>query len=526
MGTPTTKWNLEEITLVRECLALMLKSDLFILSERQSRFLQYIVEKTLEGEGKKLKQYSIGIDVFDRDVAFDPTIDSIVRVEAGRLRAKLREYYSSLGSEDPVWIELSKGKYAVDFQFRQDIKVNAVSAPSSIEDKPLIAVLAFINSSGDPEQEYFADGISEDIITDLSKFPGLAVIARHSSFSFKNKAADTQEIARQLGADYILEGSVRKAGSRVRISAQLVDASVVRQLWAERYDHELDDIFAVQDDVTKKIVAALQLTLGGDEKTGLRQKTPTNLEAYDCVLRGAEYSRHSDREDLVQAQALFRRAISLDPEYAEAYARLSRLYVYKWISGLDQSGQFNLQEAKELASRAVELCPNLALAHASLGWVYEWLHENDKAMAEWGRAIELDPSQADALNWLSLNLAWAGQTQEANEKIECARRLNPLEKYYFPRGMISYMDGNHNEAISLFEKLIVQDPAFLPGHLFLASSYGIMGLQEQGQATVKKILLINPDYKIFKASKGSITVPEISKRFRQSLVQLGLPLAD
>ena len=262
----------------------MLNSDLFVQSERQSRFLKYIVEKTLAGEGSRLKQYSIGIDVFDRDDSFDPAIDSIVRVEAGRLRAKLREYYSNPDSIDEVQIAMRKGRYIVDFQFQSSAisDVSSLKAGSKkIEDKPVIAVLAFTNTSGDASQEYFTDGISEDIITDLSKSPGLSVIARQSSFSFKNRDLSTKEIARELGADYILDGNMRKAGKRVRISAQLVDVSDEKQLWAERYDHELDDIFAVQDDVTKKIVSALEVTFGQSDDEQRKYHKPSSLEAYD-----------------------------------------------------------------------------------------------------------------------------------------------------------------------------------------------------------------------------------------------------
>ncbi len=361
-------FSTEQLSIVKECLERMLKSDLFYQSERQSRFLEYIVEKTLSGEGKKIKQYSIGLDVFDRDESFDPAIDSIVRVEAGRLRAKLREYYSITGNDD-VQFTMRKGKYIVDFQFQNDLKTTGKFSTSSINEnkRPTIAVLAFANTSGDDSQEYFTDGISEDIITDLSKSQGLSVIARQSSFSFKNKKIETKEIARQLGADYILDGSMRKAANRVRISAELVDVSNEKQLWAERYDHELDDIFAVQDDVTSKLVSALELTFGQYDDEPRKYHKPSNLEAYDCVLSGVEYARHSSREDLMQAQALFRKAISLDPGYAEAYARLSRLYVYQWISGYDNVAESILLEAQELADRAVELCPHSALPHASLG---------------------------------------------------------------------------------------------------------------------------------------------------------------
>lgn len=529
MVKPVTSWNSDEITLIKESLARMLNSDLFVQGVRQSRFLEYIVEKTLAGEGSRLKQYSIGIDVFDRDDSFDPAIDSIVRVEAGRLRAKLREYYSNPDSIDEVQIAMRKGKYIVEFQFQNSINTKASSSKgrlNKVDEKPVIAVLAFNNTSGDSSQEYFTDGISEDIITDLSKSPGLSVIARQSSFSYKNTNIDMNEIAQQLGADYILDGSLRKAGNRVRISAQLVDVSDEKQLWAERYDHELDDIFAVQDDVTKKIVSALEVTFGQNDGEQRKYHKPSSLEAYDCVLRGVEYARHSSRDDLMQAQALFRKAISLDPEYAEAYARLSRLYVYQWISALDNVAQPILLEALELANRAVELCPYSALPHASLGWVHQWLDEDDKAMTEWRRAIELDPNQAEALNWLSMNLSWSGNTEEAREKQDCARRLNPLEKYYFPRGMIAFMDGDYEEAKNLFEKLIVQDRAFIPGHLYLAVSYGVMGLREQGEAAVKNIFQINPDFKISRSVEGRIRVPAIAEIFRQHLLELGLPLVD
>ena len=200
------------------------------------------------------------------------------------------------------------------------------------------------------------------------------------------------------------------------------------------------------------------------------------------------------------------------------------MYVYQWISGSNNSGELNLDKAKKLALRAVELCPDSAFAHASLGWAYEWLHEYDLAVAEWLRAIELDASQADTLYWLSLNLAWSGKTRDAKEKIDCARRLNPLEEYYFPLGIIAYMEGDYEEAIELLKKLLTQDAAFLPGYLFLASSYGITGLEVEGKAAVQSLLAINPDFRILRGDKGTIKVPKVRNQFRNSLMQLGMPL--
>jgi len=529
MSKPVKSMSPSEIAIVRECLMRMLENTLFSQSERQSRFLEYIVDKTIAGEGSKIKQFAIGIDVFDRDESFDPAIDSIVRVEAGRLRSKLREYYSNAGGSDEVEITLRKGKYIVDFEFRE-IRKTRVTHPNSNrsndDEQVTIAVLAFTNTSGDADQDYFADGISEDIITDLSKIANLSVISRQSSFSYRGDNVNNREIAQQLGAGYILNGSVRKAANKVRVSAQLVDMTNEKQLWAERYDRNLDDIFAVQDDVTEKIVSALQLTFKNQTARQTESSNNRNLEAYDCVLRGAEYTRLSTKQDLLQAQALFRKAISLDADYAEAYARLARIYVYQWISGQDNKGPDVLDEALELAKHSVELSPHSALPHASLGWVYHWLDENEKAMTAWRLAIELDSNQTEALNWLSLILAWSGDIQEATEKLDCARRLNPLEKYYFPQGNIFFMEAKYEQAIDEYVKLIQQDPAFLPGHLFLAASYNILGQKEEAKLVVKKLLQINPDFKIGRTTKGQIKVAKVAMLFRENLSQLGLSTKD
>lgn len=516
----------EQERAIKSSLSNILASDLFRQSERQSRFLEHIVDNTLAGQHKNLNQFSIGIDVFDRDAGFDPTIDSIVRVEAGRLRSKLREYYAGEGKDAAVVIDMPKGKYAVDFSIREKSSQDVQEETQSKKAKPVIAVLPFVNSSEDTDQEYFADGISEDIITDLSRFPGLSVIARHSSFSFKGRDIELQEIVRQLAADYILEGSVRKAGNKVRISAQLFNADNNQQLWAERYDHDLDDIFAVQDDVRKQIITALKNQLQQTMSTRVEPYSTRNLEAYDCVLRGAEYARQSNREALIQAQALFRKAITLDPEYAEAYARLARLFVYQWIIGESGNSENLLDKALDLATQAINLCPDSAFVHATLGWVYEWFDETDKAIELWQRAIELDANQTEAMNWLALNLAWSGHTREAREKINQALKLNPLENYHFTRGVIAYMEGKHESAIEHFESLLRDDGTFVPAFLYLGSSYLMTGDKEKGKEQAAKILQINPDYTLPKQGKRTIRDQTIGEQFRENLLSLGLVMAN
>jgi len=273
-GEPT------EIEQIQRHLTCILASFVFAHSHRQSRFLSYIVQATLAGGADRLSQRVIGIEVFDRPDSFDPVVDSIVRVEAGRLRSKLREYYDELGKSDRVFIELPKRSYAVRIgkvpgdaarRYKSHVSVGPLEQIAvegmlaSLQGAPTIAVLPFDSMSGDPEQEYFADGITDDLITDLARFSGLSVIARQSVFAYRGSVAGVQRISEELGAGFILQGSVRRVGNRVRINAQLIDGSSGKHIWAERYDHNMGDIFDLQDDVNRKIVEALRVRLSTDE---------------------------------------------------------------------------------------------------------------------------------------------------------------------------------------------------------------------------------------------------------------------
>ncbi|MBI1731801.1 MAG: hypothetical protein HYR49_03400 [Gammaproteobacteria bacterium] len=528
MDETVIQWSADEVTAIRDQLARMLRHPLFAQSERQSRFLKYVVEETVTGAGRRLNQFVLGVEVFDRDQRFDPAIDSIVRVEAGRLRAKLREYYDEFGQDDPVVIELPKGTYAMAVQFGSigaapDHPGRGVTDRQIPPAKPVVAVLPFENLSGDQEQEYFTSGVAEDLITELSRVSGLRVISRQSSVTFKGKSATVQQVCEELRADYVVEGSVRKVGARVRISTQLVDGRTGQDRWAQRYDRELLDIFSVQDEVVQKITAALQINLSPAEETRFGRKGTDNLEAYDCVLRGVEYFRSFRKQDLFQARALLRHAIRLDPGYAEAYAALARVLVYEWIVGLSENRETALTEAVALSLRAVELDPGSALTHSTLGWTYLWLNEYDKANSEGEAAIKLDQSSSFALEWMAMCRAWAGQTGEAMQLVERALRLNPMEPYYFARGLTYYVMGRLDEAIELLEKGARKSPWFLPARLYLASSYGLLGRESDGRKHVAEILRINPDYGMAAEGDRRIRDPELGKRFSDSLRRLGLP---
>ena len=542
MINTAVNWTGSEVKKIQSELSRMLKSDLFSRADQQSRFLRFIVEETLTGGGSRLNQFVIGIEVFNRDESFDPAIDSIVRVEAGRLRSKLREYYSGVGSTDPLEIILPKGTYTVNFLLdrkktdvhdteQKDKAGKELDNSESNRNKnvvslenPVIAVLPFGNLSNDPEQEYFADGITEDLITDISKIPGVGVIARNSTFTYKNKAVKVQQIGEDLGVNFVMEGSVRKSDNRIRITAQLVNTLDGDHLWAERYDRDLDDIFSIQDDVVKQIVSALKVTLSQEEQISLYRKGTRNLEAYDCVLRGADFSRTFRPENIDKASVLFRRAINLDPGYSEPYARLALVYVYEWIAGLTDKPETILDEALKLAQNSVTIEQDSTLAHSTLGWVYLWRNDNEKAIEEGNFAIELDQSHVRALGWMSIALAWEGRTEHAMQMVERAIRLNPIEPYYFPRGLIYYMMDRHDEAVELLVKSTKHDPDFIPTRLYLASSLILLGREDEGREQTVEISRINPDFTL--ASKADMSLrfkdKEMAIRFSESLKLVGL----
>jgi TolB-like protein len=287
MGELTACWAPVEIEQILQQLACILASSIFAHSHRQSRFLRYIVQATLTGDADRINQRIIGIEVFDRPDSFDPVVDSIVRVEAARLRGKLREYYDELGKNDHVFIELPKGSYAARIRHTptaagrrckahvSDGRLDDVAVadmPRSLQGAPTIAVLPFHSISSDREQESFADGITDDLITDLARISGLSVISRQSVSAYKGSVATTQRISEELGVGFILEGSIRRADNRVRINVQLIDGSSGKHIWAKRYDRNMGDIFDLQDDVNRRVVQALRLRLSSLADASFEQK--------------------------------------------------------------------------------------------------------------------------------------------------------------------------------------------------------------------------------------------------------------
>ena len=362
-----------------------------------------------------------------------------------------------------------------------------------LPDKPSIAVLPFENISGDPEQEYFSDGITEDLITDLSKISGLFVIARNSVFIYKGRTIKIAEVGRELGVRHVLEGSVRKANGRVRITAQLVDATTQGHLWAERYDRDLKDIFALQDEVTQKIVAALAVKLTEDEQERLVRKYTENMEAYDSFLQGMELIHHHTKEANVQARQMYKRAIDLDPKFAAAYALLGLTYSQEWSHGWSQNPQA-LERAFELAQAAIALDNSLPFGHAILGEIYLWKKHYEKAVAEQEKAIALSPSDADLISGLGGILNWAGRPEEAIELVKKAMRLNPMyqTEYLWNLGHAYFLRGRYGETIETLKRARDRNPEYLPVHVYLSASYINQGQQKEARAEAAEASMLSP----------------------------------
>jgi TolB-like protein len=500
MPTSVQDWPEAERLRIVACLEKILASPLFAQSERQRRFLKFIVAETLAGHSDRLKGYTIGVEVFDRDRDFDPAVDAIVRVEAARLRAKLREYYEGEGSSDPVRFDLPKGAYTPAIHPatapesaapKPPSAATLVRHPAPIEGKPSIAVLPFANMSADPGQEYFADGITDGLITDLSRLASLFVISRHSSFVYKGLSKRAEEIGAELGVRYLLEGGVQRAGDRVRISAQLIDTTSGAHLWAERYDRELKDIFAVQDDVTRRIVAVLQVKLAGSEAERLGHEGTGSIEAHDALLRGLERFWVYTADTVEQARVLFAKALELDPGYAFAHAWLARTLAYQWLSLWDPREE-TLEQAYEHARMAVDLDPNMPYAHSALGWVQLWRKQEEAAIAAGRRAVALDPNNADAHLFLSVTLSAAGRGEEALPHIQKGMRLNPYPSSFYQSalGFCYFVLNDFDKAIAACRRGVELSEAFMPNHFWLCATYTQLNRHEEALVEREKMLAL------------------------------------
>jgi adenylate cyclase len=469
-----------------------------------------MVERNAAIEPERRMEFRIGINlgdvIYDNDRIFGDGVNVAARLEgiaepggicvSGKvheeIRARIGLAYEDLGDKQLKNIAQPVRVYGIRLDGAPRRTVLA------LPDKPSIAILPFQNMSGDPEQEYFSDGMTEDLITDLSKVSGLFVIARNSSFGYKGRSVKVQEIGRDLGVRFVLEGSVRKAGSRVRITAQLIDTGSGGHLWAERFDRDLTDIFSTQDEVVEKIVGTLAVTLTQGEEQRLRRRGTGNVEAYESWLRARELLTRGTRESIAQARAMYRRAIEIDLNFAAPHAGLALAAISDYVSGWALDPAQALDEAERWARRAVELNDQEPVSHMALGAVLLWRRDHEGALVESRRMMALDPNFAQGYAATGLALMYAGRAAEALEPIAMAMRLDPL----YPPMVLHFLAqanfslGKYEIAAQQLVDRIARNPGTDASRMLLASCYGHLGRAEDSRAAWAELLKVNPDFSL------------------------------
>ena len=394
-----------------------------------------------------------------------------------------------------------------------------------LPDKPSIAVLPFDNMSGDSSQDFLADGITEDIITDLSRFHDLFVIARNSTFTYKGKAVKTQEVAEELGVRFVLEGSIQRSGDRVRINAQLIDAITGGHVWADRYDRDVSDVFAVQDEVTAKIVGNLSGYHGKltrDEKIRARKKGSSDLKVYEIYLQGLEHKHRFTKEDNQLARQLLKKAIEIDPEYARAYIALAWTHLFEVWWGWTNNPQQAIEQAFEAAHKATALDEWDAECHWVMADLCVATRQFEKAVSEFNRALEINPNFADILAEWGMFLARLGQAEKGLRKLRKAIRLNPNYPDWYTHflGGATYAAHQYKEAISILKKV---NQHTRNTRAYLAASYAQLGQMEEAEAEVLETLSLDPQASISSISNVEYYIEtEDRDNFESGLRKAGL----
>jgi TolB-like protein/Tfp pilus assembly protein PilF len=520
--------------LIRKHLEKILSSESFLGSAAQARFLRYAVEQALGGHEDRLKEYSIGTGVFGRGDSFDPARDNIVRIQAGRLRSRLARYYQSEGTSDPVQIEFPKGGYAPVFRTTPSLlpphegaalegspPVGAAASPhasfprkvaaliilglltsgaggyllrqgrraySPAVDAPSIAVLPFLNRSDDKEGEIFSDGLTDELIDSLGRMPRIRVVARSSAFQFKNKVVDIRRVGPELSVRTVLEGSVRKYGNRLRITAELDDTTTGYRLWSESYDRELKDALAIQRDIARSIVDALGVPLAGktpsDRPQSSREAGSVNAEAYQNYLKGRYFWNKRTQDSIKTAIGYFEQAIAQDPSYADAYAALAQCYAMGILTTTPQ--REIVLKIRKAASRALELDDTLGQAHLDLARASEFEYDWSAAEKEFQKGLALNPEDEMAHRWYASYLMRVGRPEEALAENQRALNLDPISPY-MAQGMAGSLDYSrrYDDAIERYREELVLEPNSGLAHRGLGIAYIHKGMRSQGIAELQ-----------------------------------------
>lgn len=448
---------------VQKQLARILESSQFIETTRLRRFLKYLVDQALAGNDDALKGYSIGLDVFDKPDDFDPTVDTIVRVQAGKLRSRLDLYYASEGADDPLRILVPKGSYVPVFQvaFDPENASDTQASDKAAEDaraRYSIAVMPFDNLSGSPDQEFLADGFTEEILNALARFREFQVAARHSTFRYKDKKGDAREIGSELGVRYILEGSVRRWKDQVRVTSQLIDVETGAHLLSETYDDDISvqNLFDIQEAIASQIAAEVAEPHGVIHKIGAphRRAATHDLDAYEARLLASEYWRKPNVETHGKTVEQLERAVSLDANYSGAWAMLAILYGDEVRFGFhSDNAQPPLDRALDAAKKAVEADPKDAAGHHALFMTHFNRNEISAFRTAAERALALNPNYPDLLADYGACVGFSGQYEEGLAYLDKALSLspNPPGWYIFHVATIRYLMQDYETALSVVE---------------------------------------------------------------------------
>ena len=488
----------------------VLASRMFVRSARLCRFLRFSVEESLAGNSGRLKEQIIGMEVFDRRSGYDPRIDPIVRVEARRLRAKLKAYYTSLGRGDLIVIGLPKGAYLPFFKARAasaqgsrtSLGAHAGSAPVP---RKSIAVLPFANMMQGADDEYFSDGLTEELIHLLTRIPSLRVVAWNSTSKLRGREADLAGIRRQLRVGSVLRGSVRRTPERVRVTAQLIDSASGDYLWSETYDGRLENVFEIQGEMARSIVQALRLKLTGLPETEAPRRAP-NVACYNLCLQGRFHANKRTMEGLRKSVERFEEAILADESCAEAHAGLADAYSLLADYGLMSPAEA-VPRARAAAERALELDPQSAEANVSLAFVrssFEWRWEEAEVL--YRAAIAANPGYSRARHWFGVDyLGLLGRCQEALAEARAAYDLDPLSMII--REGVGYMHmicRDYPKALAVYREITDMDPDFYKAYSSLGRVLSLMGKYDLALAALERARKLGGEVPSILAALGQV----------------------
>jgi adenylate cyclase len=488
---------------IRVQLARILQWEEFRGSEKQKKFLSFVVDETLAGHASQIKAYTIAVTVYGRTEEFDPQVDPIVRVEAGRLRRALEQYYLKAGKSDPVRIDIPKGGYVPAFHTNQDASFRAKMPPpkwenSELSTGPTIAVMPIINLSGDEKQEYFVDGLTEELTAELSRYQDFLVIAAQSTRRYKGQGVDPIEVGRDLGVRFLLRGGIRKDLKTIKATISLLDTSKAEQIWAESYKSDLTaaDLIAIQEDIAHRVVGAIADHYGPITRRlakESRKKVPADLKAYDAVLRFYHYETELTPEAFEKAMAALEQAIEIDPEYGLAWAMLGHLHADNYALGFCEI-EAPLEKATTYAQRGVALAPLNQFAMDALSLVYFHQGPKELFLKHVEQTIALNPSSPYIVGVAGWHMALYGEWDRGLALLKKGMKLNPYHPSWFH--LAPYMDyyrrGQYEDAFT--EAMKFNYPELYLDPTMRAAALAQMGRQDEAKAAVDQLLNLEPDF--------------------------------